>query len=106
MYLFIVMLVSISLFSILHIIQFLKNMHEDLPASLSNHVNKLSRLLDENLRHQAYRIIAFAEVIAFPVVVIAVFVGVGTLMVPLLHYQFLVLRYMSRRFPYTRLVCL
>lgn len=48
------------------------------------------------------RLAAFSEIFIMPVTVLFVFFGKAGLMTPLVYYQFLVLRYSSRRNPYTR----
>lgn len=48
------------------------------------------------------RLAAFAEIFIMPLVVVLVFLGKAGIMTPLVYYQFLLLRYSSRRNPYTR----
>lgn len=48
------------------------------------------------------RLAAFAEIFLMPLVVIMVFLGRAGIMTPFIYYHFLVLRYSSRRNPYTR----
>lgn len=48
------------------------------------------------------RLAAFSEIFIMPITVLFVFSGKAGLMTPLVYYQFLVLRYSSRRNPYTR----
>uniref|UniRef100_A0A2M4A3M5 Putative conserved plasma membrane protein n=1 Tax=Anopheles triannulatus TaxID=58253 RepID=A0A2M4A3M5_9DIPT len=48
------------------------------------------------------RLAAFSEIIIMPLSVLLVFLGKAGIMTPLVYYQFLVLRYSSRRNPYTR----
>ncbi|XP_062499857.1 transmembrane protein 33-like [Corticium candelabrum] len=95
------MLIPVSLFSVLHVTNFLKSVCQHFPPSIADRVNKISQILDAN-SVQIYRIIAFAEVVTFPVILVSVFIGIEPLLIPIMHYQFLVLRYRSRRFPYTR----
>lgn len=48
------------------------------------------------------RLAAFCEIFIMPLTVLLVFLGKATIMTPLVYYQFLVMRYSSRRNPYTR----
>lgn len=48
------------------------------------------------------RLAAFAEIFVMPLAVVLVFLGRAGIMTPLVYYQFLVLRYSSRRNPYCR----
>uniref|UniRef100_A0A182YHC1 Uncharacterized protein n=1 Tax=Anopheles stephensi TaxID=30069 RepID=A0A182YHC1_ANOST len=48
------------------------------------------------------RFAAFCEIIIMPLTVLLVFLGKAGIMTPLVYYQFLVMRYSSRRNPYTR----
>lgn len=54
-------------------------------------------------QQQLLRVVATAEIFVMPLVVVQLFTGqCGSLLTPLVYYQFLVLRYMSRRNPYVR----
>lgn len=48
------------------------------------------------------RMAAFVEILLMPMAVVYVFIGRAGLMTPFIYYHFLVMRYMSRRNPYTR----
>lgn len=48
------------------------------------------------------RLVAFSEIFIMPLSVMLVFMGRAGLMTPFIYYHFLVMRYMSRRNPYTR----
>jgi len=48
------------------------------------------------------RLAAFAEIFLMPLVIMLVFMGRAGIMTPFIYYHFLVLRYSSRRNPYTR----
>ena len=50
------------------------------------------------------RLIAFSEIFLMPMTVVYLFTGRTWLVVPLVYYRFLGLRYSSRRNPYTRAV--
>ncbi|XP_063686835.1 transmembrane protein 33-like [Bolinopsis microptera] len=54
-------------------------------------------------QQQLLRVVASAEIFVMPVVIIQLFTGqCGSILTPLVYYQFLMLRYMSRRNPYVR----
>lgn len=54
-------------------------------------------------QQQMLRVVATAEIFVMPLVVVQLFTGqCGSILTPLVYYQFLVLRYMSRRNPYVR----
>ncbi|XP_065345087.1 Krueppel homolog 2 [Cloeon dipterum] len=48
------------------------------------------------------RMVAFTEIFLMPFVIIMIFLGKAGLLTPLIYYNFLTLRYASRRNPYTR----
>lgn len=48
------------------------------------------------------RLVSFTEIFLLPFTVFIIFLGRGSLLTPFLYYQFLCLRYASRRNPYTR----
>lgn len=48
------------------------------------------------------RLVSFTEIFLMPFTVILIFLGRANLLTPFLYYQFLCLRYSSRRNPYTR----
>lgn len=48
------------------------------------------------------RLAAFSEIFLMPLVIMLVFLGRAGIMTPFIYYHFLVLRYSSRRNPYTR----
>uniref|UniRef100_A0A1A9X288 Uncharacterized protein n=1 Tax=Glossina brevipalpis TaxID=37001 RepID=A0A1A9X288_9MUSC len=48
------------------------------------------------------KVIAFSEIFIMPLAVILTFTGRAGLMTPIVYYHFLVMRYSSRRNPYTR----
>lgn len=54
-------------------------------------------------QQQLLRVVATAEIFIMPLVIIQLFTGqCGSILTPLVYYQFLMLRYMSRRNPYVR----
>jgi len=54
-------------------------------------------------QQQMLRVVASAEIFVMPLVLIQLFTGqCGSILTPLVYYQFLMLRYMSRRNPYVR----
>jgi hypothetical protein len=48
------------------------------------------------------RLIAYSEIFLMPLAIVLVFLGRAGIMTPFIYYQFLTLRYTSRRNPYTR----
>lgn len=64
-------------------------------------IRQLSKLKEN--QQQLLRIIATAEIFIMPIVIMQLFTGqTGSILTPLVYYQFLMLRYMSRRNPYVR----
>ncbi|XP_067622045.1 Krueppel homolog 2 [Eurosta solidaginis] len=64
-----------------------------------------ARFLISLVEFQAHNILkaaAFAEIFLFPLAVVFTFRGKAGLMTPIVYYHFLVMRYSSRRNPYTR----
>ncbi|XP_065844301.1 transmembrane protein 33-like [Oscarella lobularis] len=91
----------ISLYCLLHTANFLKSIRESLPYTLQTFLVRLSTGLD-GASISIFRVIAFTEIILFPIIVVARIGGLGSVFNILLHYQFLTLRYLSRRNPYTK----
>ncbi|KAL5282222.1 TMEM33 family protein [Megaselia abdita] len=48
------------------------------------------------------RVCSLSEIFSMPLAIIMVFIGKAGLMTPFIYYHFIVMRYMSRRNPYTR----
>ncbi|KAL5251386.1 hypothetical protein ACHWQZ_G016928 [Mnemiopsis leidyi] len=76
----------------------LQECHSPSWTVLKKQLNKVK----EN-QQQLLRVVASAEIFVMPVVLIQLFTGqCGSILTPLVYYQFLMLRYMSRRNPYVR----
>lgn len=70
-------------------------------ASWASLKAQLNRLLQN--QQKLLRLSATAEIFIMPLVLVQLFTGqCGSILTPLVYYQFLMLRYMSRRNPYVR----
>lgn len=56
----------------------------------------------ENYQRNILQTVALTEIMLMPCIIFAILSGVGGIITPFIYYRFLVLRYTSRRNPYTR----
>merc|ERR1712213_606 len=70
----------------------------------SNAIPRFLISLVELQSRNILRLIAFSEIFLMPMTVVYLFTGRTWVVVPLVYYRFLGLRYSSRRNPYTRAV--
>ncbi|KAK6626108.1 hypothetical protein RUM43_006413 [Polyplax serrata] len=80
-------------------------LHQRLPQCLGQNSWWGARLLISLVEIQSrnlLKLISVTEIILMPFTVILLLLGYASLFTPLLYYQFLCLRYASRRNPYTR----
>ncbi|XP_037960188.1 Krueppel homolog 2 [Teleopsis dalmanni] len=94
-------LIPIVLFAVLHAASFLQNLLD----IIGQNSWWGARLLISLVEFQAVNILkaaAFSEIFLMPLAAVLTFMGKAGLITPLVYYHFLVMRYSSRRNPYTR----
>lgn len=91
----------VTLFAILHSASYSLTLLDTLGQNSWWGARLLISLVEFQTRN-ILRLAAFAEIFIMPLAIVLVFLGRAGLMTPLVYYQFLVLRYSSRRNPYTR----
>lgn len=91
----------VTLFAVLHSASYSLTLLDTLGQNSWWGARLLISLVEFQTRN-ILRLAAFAEIFIMPLAVVLVFLGKAGIMTPLVYYQFLVLRYSSRRNPYTR----
>lgn len=95
-------LMPVFLFAVLHAssfgIQFLNNC-----GMSGNMLHRLLVKLVEGYSQSLLTVIACAEIFIMPMVIVMIFMGRGSILIPFIYYRFLSLRYLSRRNPNTRM---
>lgn len=91
----------VALFAVLHSASYSLTLLDTLGQNSWWGARLLISLVEFQTRN-ILRLSAFAEIFIMPLAVVLVFLGKAGIMTPLVYYQFLVLRYSSRRNPYTR----
>lgn len=91
----------VVLFAVLHAASYSLTLLDTLGQN-SMWVARLLISLVEFQSRNILRMAAFAEIALFPMTVFMVLFGSGNLITPFVYYQFIILRYSSRRNPYTR----
>ncbi|XP_063698870.1 Krueppel homolog 2 [Culicoides brevitarsis] len=93
--------IPIVLFAILHSASYSLTLLDTLGQNSWWGARLLISLVEFQTRN-ILRLAAFSEIFLMPLVIILVFLGRAGIMTPFIYYHFLVLRYSSRRNPYTR----
>ncbi|KAL5475356.1 hypothetical protein EMCRGX_G025157 [Ephydatia muelleri] len=96
-------LFPVCLYAILHIVTFTQGMAQFLPPSIQRVLTSANMKIGES-QQGIKRAIACAEVLIMVVVILNAFSGAMFIFAPLVHYQFLKLRYMSKRNPYVKVI--
>ncbi|XP_055597558.1 Krueppel homolog 2 [Uranotaenia lowii] len=91
----------VALFAVLHSASYSLTLLDTLGQNSWWGARLLISLVEFQTRN-ILRLAAFAEIFIMPLAVVLLFMGKAAIMTPLVYYQFLVLRYSSRRNPYTR----
>lgn len=91
----------VTLFAVLHSASYSLTLLDTLGQNSWWGARLLISLVEFQTRN-ILRLAAFAEIFIMPLAVVLVFLGKAGIMTPLVYYQFLVIRYSSRRNPYTR----
>lgn len=91
----------VTLFAVLHSASYSLTLLDTLGQNSWWGARLLISLVEFQTRN-ILRLAAFAEIFIMPLAIVLVFLGKAGIMTPLVYYQFLVLRYSSRRNPYTR----
>lgn len=94
-------LLPIFLFSLIHFASYSLTLLDTLGQNSWWGARLLISLVEFQSRN-ILRLIAFAEIILMPFVVILIFIGRAGILTPFIYYHFLTLRYNSRRNPYTK----
>jgi len=94
-------LLPIFLFALLHISSYTLELIELLGSNSLGFLRKGIELVEVQSAN-LLRTIAFAEIFLFPLLIFSLFSGKATLMTVFVYYQFVTLRYASRRNPYSR----
>jgi len=97
-------LLPVLLFAILHSASYSLTLLDAFGTPTSNAIPRFLISLVELQSRNILRLIAFSEIFLMPMTVVYLFTGRTWLVVPLVYYRFLGLRYSSRRNPYTRAV--
>ncbi|XP_053212644.1 transmembrane protein 33-like [Panonychus citri] len=92
-------LLPLTLFASLHLTRSVLTIIETLEGS-RNLQNNLSLFL-ARYTPVMLQTVALSEIFIMPVIILALITGMGSLMAPFLYYRFIVLRYASRRNPYS-----
>ncbi|XP_064636398.1 transmembrane protein 33-like [Lineus longissimus] len=94
-------LIPVFLFALLHATNFTKVILDKLgPNSLQTLRNLITKL--ELQQRSILRFIACTEIFLMPAIIIMIFTGRSSILLPFVYYRFLTLRYASRRNPYSR----
>ncbi|XP_070554430.1 transmembrane protein 33-like [Ptychodera flava] len=96
-------LTPVLLYALLHACGYTKlllNLHGETSLQF------LRRLIDKltTNQQQLFRFIALNEIIIMPCLIVMIFIGKCSLLLPFVYYRFLSLRYSSRRNPYCRVM--
>ena len=94
-------LLPLVLFAILHVASSALTLLTKVGHRQSPLGNSLSFFIEQYQRTILIAV-ALSEVILMPIIILAIFAGVTSIVTPFLYYRFLALRYASRRNPYTR----
>lgn len=94
-------ILPVTLFAVLHSASYSLTLLDTLGQNSWWGARLLISLVEFQTRN-ILRLAAFAEIFVMPLAIVLVFIGKAGIMTPLVYYQFLVLRYSSRRNPYTR----
>jgi len=94
-------LLPIFLFALLHIASYSLELIELLGPNSLTFVRKGIELVEVQSAN-LLRVIAFAEIFLFPLLIISLFSGRATLITVFVYHRFVSLRYASRRNPYSR----
>lgn len=94
-------LVPIFLFSLLRITPYTKTLLDILGPNSMGLVRKLIAKIEEQSRN-ILRFIACNEIFLMPAIIVMIFIGHSSLLLPFVYYRYLSLRYTSRRNPYCR----
>jgi len=94
-------LLPIFLFALLHISSYSLELIELLGSNSLTFLRKGIELVEVQSANML-RVISFAEIFLFPLLIISLFSGRATLMTVFVYYRFVSLRYASRRNPYSR----
>lgn len=97
-------LLPVLLFAILHSASYSLTLLDALGTPTSHAIPRFLISLVELQSRNILRMISFTEIFLMPLTVVYLFSGRTWLVVPLVYYRFLGLRYSSRRNPYTRAV--
>uniref|UniRef100_A0A240PKZ2 Uncharacterized protein n=1 Tax=Anopheles epiroticus TaxID=199890 RepID=A0A240PKZ2_9DIPT len=100
-YPFIIIILPVVLFSVLHSTSYSLTLLDTLGQNSWWGARLMISVVEFQTRN-ILRLAAFGEIIIMPTSVLLVFLGKAGIMTPLVYYQFLVMRYSSRRNPYTR----
>lgn len=96
-----VIILPVVLFSVLHSTSYSLTLLDTLGQNSWWGARLLISVVEFQTRN-ILRFAAFCEIIIMPLTVLLVFLGKAGIMTPLVYFQFLVMRYSSRRNPYTR----
>ncbi|XP_040163981.1 Krueppel homolog 2 [Anopheles arabiensis] len=96
-----VIILPVILFSLLHSTSYSLTLLDTLGQNSWWGARLLISVVEFQTRN-ILRLAACSEILIMPITVLLVFFGKAGIMTPLVYYQFLVMRYSSRRNPYTR----
>ncbi|XP_059617595.1 Krueppel homolog 2 [Phlebotomus argentipes] len=96
-----IILLPVVLFAVLHSASYSLTLLDTLGQNSWWGARLLISIVEFQTRN-ILRLAAFTEVFLMPFTIVLILLGKGGLMTPLIYYQFLTLRYSSRRNPYTR----
>ncbi|CEF66196.1 Transmembrane protein 33 [Strongyloides ratti] len=94
-------LVPVALFGLLHSINFINKVAQNTGHGNNGIIIKAHGLVNQQTKN-LLGIVATGEIFMFPILFGLIFIGKGTIFLPIVYYKFLCLRYSSRRNPYTR----
>lgn len=94
-------IMPLVLFALLHVASSALTLLDKVGHRQSPLGNNLSYFI-EQYQKTILLTVALSEVILMPIIILAIFTGVTSMITPFLYYRFLALRYASRRNPYTR----
>ena len=92
-------LLPIFLFAFLHLTRSVLTIVEELGGS-RNLLNSLSSF-QSRYTPVMLQTVALSEIFIMPVIILALITGMGSIVAPFLYYRFIILRYASRRNPYS-----
>lgn len=96
-------LLPVFLYAVLFSVTYTQGLAPFLPSSIQSTLNQLNAKI-ASAQREIKRFIAYAEVFIMLFVIWNVITGSMFILAPLMHYQFLRLRYSSKRNPYVRIV--